>query len=490
MTISRSQHNNHQPQGAQPPEEEKTGIVEKMKGQMKGIGKSVSKWAGDDKAKWAILGLGVMILALTILTFMSTGLGVLSMLWPLAVGVAVWGAAFLAIHKFWPEEVHHRFVPNRSTMKKVMYVFLALGLGAFVGYTAFTVVSANLFLPSTFIWNNWMSTTMFTAAFWAGACFTLRAIIPEEYHGTLNKIMLLGTVAFLGYASIYLIFHMGAMGMAGNFSIGVAFVHGLTNGYTVYGLFVGLGAMGVAGAMPLLLKKKVRVISSSHRSNPRGMQVKDRIRSEERGRPARNQAASARIADQQINRDRFANRLKHFFYAGSRSYEGDGKEGYAFQEMINYFARGKVASGMDEDHLIQWLFPTDLGSNPNAPVLTNDQIRDFQQDPVVQEKMERAFNAMMSYYGLNYSRINQNVVPAANWDEQKSLLLGMVPIGETNQEFLRISRILRSLSLMGHYDRSNAFIDFLTDLQEGEGNLAIDSETMRHWKANWCLRGR
>lgn len=106
---------------------------------------------------------------------------------------------------------------------------------------------------------------------------------------------------------------------------------------------------------------------------------------------------------------------------------------------------------------VQWLFPLNSASayHPKAPVLTVDELAAFSHEAFA--GTERAFERMMSFYGLVYVR--ERVMPGPNWDKR---MVDWAVIPTHNS--LRLTRILRSLSMQGHHVRAQALLGFLNGL--------------------------
>jgi hypothetical protein len=132
---------------------------------------------------------------------------------------------------------------------------------------------------------------------------------------------------------------------------------------------------------------------------------------------------------------------------------------------------------------IQWLFPLPepSGFNVAAPVLTRESIREFSARPNLQENLRLSFLRMMNFYGLE-ARSGEHiaVTRAPNFAAKTE---GWLSPG--NHNHLRITRILRCLSLLGLEAEAKAFFDCLSEIYEDEQNKpmpAISDETMLYWK--------
>jgi hypothetical protein len=132
---------------------------------------------------------------------------------------------------------------------------------------------------------------------------------------------------------------------------------------------------------------------------------------------------------------------------------------------------------------IQWLFPLSekSGFNVAAPVLTRESIQEFRTQPDLQQKLRGSFLRMMTFYGFETRFGKQiTVTRAPNFAAKAS---GWLSPG--NHNHLRITRILRCLTVLGLEAEAKAFFGCLSEIYEGEQNKtlpALSDETMLHWR--------
>jgi Opioid growth factor receptor (OGFr) conserved region len=121
---------------------------------------------------------------------------------------------------------------------------------------------------------------------------------------------------------------------------------------------------------------------------------------------------------------------------------------------------------MDTHDVVQWLFPLAEPSkfNPTSPVLTDKQIAAFHDNARLRENLLKSFCRFMQVFGLSY--IDGEVRQAAHKDIWLSL----------NHNWLRFSRILKSLTILGLHDEAMAFFQFL---EKKVGN----APSMSYWRA-------
>jgi hypothetical protein len=124
---------------------------------------------------------------------------------------------------------------------------------------------------------------------------------------------------------------------------------------------------------------------------------------------------------------------------------------------------------------IQWLVPLPEPSqfNPDAPLLTHEDIAVFKCDPVIRANLMRSFERILVFLGLALSEgivINGPNFTARVADVWTS----------PNHNWLRISRILRSLTLLGMAAQAQALYDWLNAIYTSR-KFPISAETFRFW---------
>ena len=128
---------------------------------------------------------------------------------------------------------------------------------------------------------------------------------------------------------------------------------------------------------------------------------------------------------------------------------------------------------LEEEHdYIQWLFPLKEASqfNPNAPLLTDEDIEEIDKDNV-----RRSFEVMCNFYGVYYTGASVLKCPHT-WTSRSHEWLT-----SCNHNFLRITRILKSLSLFGMDSERITFLMFLEDLYECNREV-IGADTISYWR--------
>lgn len=156
-------------------------------------------------------------------------------------------------------------------------------------------------------------------------------------------------------------------------------------------------------------------------------------------------------------------------------YQNRGKdsEGRTLSDIWRFTDREKE----DKHDFIQWLFPTKRPSafNKNGPILDDQLIAELKADPVAMENFKKSFDQMLKFYGLFYNKSVKQVRFAPNFDQRKEEWFT-----SGNHNFLRISRILNSLSLLGLNEEAKAFFNTLTLIRNRNHGICEDSYPL--WK--------
>lgn len=109
---------------------------------------------------------------------------------------------------------------------------------------------------------------------------------------------------------------------------------------------------------------------------------------------------------------------------------------------------------------IQWLFPTVKPSNynPEAPLLTPEDIVLFQANPKLRENLLISFEKILSFFGLRLAEEHGHPVvrKGVNYLKREHVLFKGF-----NHNHLRVTRILDCLNSVGLRDYSRALFEFL-----------------------------
>lgn len=176
------------------------------------------------------------------------------------------------------------------------------------------------------------------------------------------------------------------------------------------------------------------------------------------------------------------------------SLEGPGPEAESADPILLFFeGRGRDRTGrtfedllgfdhyeLEVDHrYIQWLFPIPEQSTFSAysPRLSDVAIHAFRARPELRDQLTRAFSHILDFYGLQLSSGPPiRVVEASTFSHRaRSWVTG------GNHNYIRISRILRSLQCLGLAAQAEAFLAFLDNLALARPD-AIDPRTLQYWR--------
>lgn len=121
---------------------------------------------------------------------------------------------------------------------------------------------------------------------------------------------------------------------------------------------------------------------------------------------------------------------------------------------------------------IQWLFPLNEVSNfnPDAPILTEEDVALFKSDNKVQLNFIMSFCRFLNFLGLDYE--DKKVVETEFFEPIVFMM--------ANHNWLRITRVLKSLVLVGLDKEALAFYETLKMFREERG-WASDN-AFSYWK--------
>jgi hypothetical protein len=126
---------------------------------------------------------------------------------------------------------------------------------------------------------------------------------------------------------------------------------------------------------------------------------------------------------------------------------------------------------------IQWLFPLPEPSayNWNAPRLTADDIAAFASDATLRSNLRTSFDRILTFLGLA-ATADGEIVDGPNLAARAHDVWA-----SPNHNWLRISRILRSLTLLGRSDEAQALYHWLESAHRSQ-RFPIDAETFAYWQ--------
>lgn len=131
---------------------------------------------------------------------------------------------------------------------------------------------------------------------------------------------------------------------------------------------------------------------------------------------------------------------------------------------------------------IQWLFPLKEKSrfNLNAPVLNDEVIQAFRTKENLRVRLRKSLKVMLRFYGLQCNEHGLSDIEITKSDEYQKRKSNWVE--QKNHNYLRITRILTSLSILGLEHYAQAFFKCLSQIYTEESKN-IGSETYAYWKS-------
>jgi hypothetical protein len=168
----------------------------------------------------------------------------------------------------------------------------------------------------------------------------------------------------------------------------------------------------------------------------------------------------------------------------------EGRRIVAFYEGSAPDDRGRFLDAIldyDDDRIeavhdfIQWLFPLPerSGANPCAPILDDAAIEAFHARPELRAALRRSLDRMLAFYG--FERNGERVTKSASYARRSRKWL---QIG--NHNHLRLTRMLRSLYLLGEARAAQALFERLTEIYRDERQSPrsrISERTFEFWRA-------
>lgn len=123
---------------------------------------------------------------------------------------------------------------------------------------------------------------------------------------------------------------------------------------------------------------------------------------------------------------------------------------------------------------IQWIFPTNQKSkaNKDSVVLTKEMIDFIKVSPEIQNNIITSFILMTKFYGFDYNEYDKTLKVEIPTNEMKW-------ISPLNHNFLRITRIIKSLRLCGREDLAERFYTAVDDVTYNHRYCDI---SRKYWK--------
>lgn len=183
------------------------------------------------------------------------------------------------------------------------------------------------------------------------------------------------------------------------------------------------------------------------------------------------------------NIDMGDSKIISFFRENGQVLSAKGVPSYSYRGMLDL-----SNTNLEHSHdVIQWMFPLPEPSkfNPFAPLLTKEDIIEIKLDNNIKHNLLLFVEKMLYFYGievdeacwfvdvndreLNFRKSSQFKFRSPEW------------IRPHNHNFLRITRILRCLYLVGFEKISQSFYKLLNELYN-QYKPTIDHPTCEFWK--------
>jgi hypothetical protein len=132
---------------------------------------------------------------------------------------------------------------------------------------------------------------------------------------------------------------------------------------------------------------------------------------------------------------------------------------------------------------VQWMFPLFERSRfqPHAPVLDEATAQRFRDDPRARQELRTSLGTMLEFYGLTLARGEDDMRPRVvrGPDFERRSAVWLTPM---NHNFLRLTRILTSLCVLGEAALARAVLVCLEEIAREHGDT-IGDETLAHWRS-------
>ncbi|XP_036173239.1 opioid growth factor receptor-like protein 1 isoform X2 [Myotis myotis] len=150
---------------------------------------------------------------------------------------------------------------------------------------------------------------------------------------------------------------------------------------------------------------------------------------------------------------RYQNDLSNLrFYKNKIPFKPDG---VYIEEVLNKW-KGDYEKLEHNHTYIQWLFPLrEQGLNFYAKELTTYEIEEFKKTKEAIRRFILAYRMMLEFFGIKLIDKTGNVVRALNWQERFQHL------NESQHNYLRITRILKSLGELGYESFKSPLVKFI-----------------------------
>lgn len=158
-------------------------------------------------------------------------------------------------------------------------------------------------------------------------------------------------------------------------------------------------------------------------------------------------------------------------------YRGEGRDdrGRTLEEILRF-----DDEELEETHdYVQWLFPLDVPSSvqPWAPLVDRKCQERLRADPALGNALRRALKRMLEFYGLRVVERGGRIAIERGENFTRRAEVWLTP---GNHNFLRLTRIMTSLHLLGQQDLALALQRSLKDVYRDFGQI-VGATTFGYW---------
>jgi Opioid growth factor receptor (OGFr) conserved region len=142
----------------------------------------------------------------------------------------------------------------------------------------------------------------------------------------------------------------------------------------------------------------------------------------------------------------------------------------------------QIMSWSDKDmersrNVFEWLFPLDHPTldEPHAPILTEGEVALFKADPELRTALLKSLIRVLGLLGLRIDVTRGQIARAGDFDAKSGWLY------PHNVNYIRLTRMLTSLNLLGLEQEAAWLFQTLQDIHETHGRY-IGGAPMRYWR--------
>ena len=138
---------------------------------------------------------------------------------------------------------------------------------------------------------------------------------------------------------------------------------------------------------------------------------------------------------------------------------------------------------LERDHsYIQWLFPIrERGLNPDAQVLQLAEANLIATSADLKERFRKSYEMMLDFYGMRLVNAETGDV-ARRGDDDDSFLPNYANLNKCGHNYLRITRILKSLGEMGFEHYKKPFVMHVAREMYTHGHLTnCEASCLNYW---------